>query len=127
MKKSQASVEFLIATGFILVIFIFLLWFIAERNDDLKKTGQYLDEKNLCLKLSNNINGALVNGDGARIDMPISYKIQVSNRSLYVGPDNVACSFIAGNASNTTHSIFSLAVGNIRVKNQNDAIIIKNV
>lgn len=126
-KKSQVSIEFLIAIGFILVIFILLLWLINDRRVEIRKTEQYMEERNLCLKISNLINGVFLNGDGNRVDIEVDYQVQVSNRTMYVGPDKVVCNFIPEDVSNSTNRFFLLNKGNIRIRNDNGVVVIKNV
>ena len=126
-KKSQASVEFLLAVGFILVIFFFLLWLISERRAELRATEQRIAERGLCLKISNLINSIFLNGDGSRIDIETDYQAQISNRTIIVGPDKVRCGFITQDVYNATYEFFVLDQGNIRIRNENGMIVINNV
>ena len=46
---------------------------------------------------------------------------------MYVGPDKVRCDFITEDVSNSTNRFFLLSKGNIRIRNDNWMIVIKNV
>lgn len=126
MEKGQISIEFMIFIGIILLIFAFLIGLSASNRSVLIRNNQFIDLRSECLKLSNNIFGAYIGGDGMEIEDRINYGIQlVPSSNLIIvtdGEDEVTCTLPFNSFSSV-----NLIEGDIELKNDGGSVDVSNV
>lgn len=135
-KKAQISIEFLFALGIVIFIFIILLAFIFDRNEDVRRIQAELDMRSDCYLLSNSIYNAYINSlEGEQISLSIktSHDINVfsEGRVLEVIADNqrfLTCTIPINTTRNANNdATFTLTKGLISINGTNKFITLKNV
>ncbi|MEK6973622.1 MAG: hypothetical protein AABW41_00010 [Nanoarchaeota archaeon] len=82
IKKSQVGFEFLLIIGVVLLIFVLFFAFTFDRNADLRKLQDSVDEKKECIRLSNLISGVYKNGPGTEVTTKTNHVLTVYNDSV---------------------------------------------
>lgn len=125
MRKSQTSVEGIFVVSSIFIMFLFILGYGFERRIDEKRAEGFVLERNECIKFSDLINGAFINGNGTEIISKINYNITtIPNSKLVFVKDKqeIFCTVPI-----SLFSPVSLKIGNVKLKNIGDFVNITNV
>lgn len=130
IKKGQVSTEFLIIIGVVLLIFTVISFFSLSRRTDVREMEAYMGANSECLRFSNLVSAAYVNGDGTEIKAKTNYLISFYNYSV-IGIESVSnITTVKEEASCTFYAkIFPhyKLTGDILIKNIDGDITIKNV
>ena len=118
MKKSQANIELLYSLGTILILFLIITLISFDKNTEIKKTRDFVEKRNDCLKIANFILETFINN--LNITASISYNLSIipTQRLIYV--QDVPCT-IPINRVNAA----SLGKGSISFYKQDDKVFIK--
>ena len=84
MRKGQSSVEFVILTAILLVIFILFLVVISNRNNVSLFLSKKYAAQELAYTLSNAINGAYIGSYGTNITVYVPSKLNNENFNLSI-------------------------------------------
>ncbi len=118
MKKSQANIELLYSIGTILILFLIITLISFDKNIEIKKTKDFVEKRNDCLKIANFILETFINN--INITTSISYNLSIipAQRLIYI--EDLSCT-IPINQVNAT----SLGKGSISFYKQDDKVFIK--
>ena len=124
MKTAQASMEFLFAIGTIFFIFTFILAFTVAKKTEINQLEKIVITKNECIKLSNLIINAFINGNETSVESKLIFDSSVYPDSRLIGIDNdfVTCTI----PTNQISQVGSLTRGDILIENKNNFIVVKN-
>ncbi|MBU1004956.1 MAG: hypothetical protein KKC54_05525 [Nanoarchaeota archaeon] len=123
-SRSQISIEFLFSFGIILFIFLILLGFIINRNNEITISAKEISQKDNCILISSLAASALVNGPGTIISTQIDHDANITNmgaNSKAIQIENTRC-FLAVH----TLSMAKLQKGTITLENINNYIELNN-
>lgn len=108
--------------GMIFFIFLIILGFVINRNQELSDSWIEVNKRSTCLLVSSLISSAFVNGDGVVINVSIDYNASIN----YTGVTNYKGLNVEGSgcllAVNTLTNA-KLRKGVIRIENQGDNYI----
>ncbi|MEK6933124.1 MAG: hypothetical protein AABW56_05025 [Nanoarchaeota archaeon] len=88
MKRSQVGIETVTLIGLLIIIFVIVSIFASDKSTEIKKTTNYLERKNECLRIANLISSVYNSGNGASIGTNTDFLITLYNHS-YVGIKDV--------------------------------------
>ncbi|MFC1755075.1 hypothetical protein ACFL96_17060 [Thermoproteota archaeon] len=128
-KKSQASMEMVIAIGIVLIIFIFMLFFVYEIQNTKFTAEKRAGAENLCFRVSGIISGMYLAGSGSASNITLDHDIFFESGSSMIvmtENENISCNSHVG-FTNTTHDTFVLHKGKISVSNILGSIMINQV
>ena len=117
MKKGQATLEALIAVILAIAAFAFIASLSYEKQSETADTEAFLAKKDLCLKVSNNINGIFTSGDGAVSKIKDTYYdvfFDGPGREIFVG--DARCSIPVDKITNGINSTFTIPKGVMQVE-----------
>lgn len=127
-KSGQITIEFLIALGFLTLIFGFSLYVFSEKNSGFIHSKNAFNAKLLAQELSGCINSVFLAGDGAETRVLLKdkgdFNVSVSNGSVQVsyGSEYASSKVFTGNIT-----VKSISLGGaVNVKNTGGGIIIEN-
>ena len=92
-----------------------------------------LEIKNECDRISNLINEAFINGDGANITLVNSSKLKYNmgffgtDKIIIVKEKDIICRLPINLTTNGSHYTFNVTKGSISILNINNTIQIKNI
>lgn len=131
MAKSQVSIEFLLAIGAILFIFTVLFIITLEKRAEVAFASRYLEAKSDCSMLSSLIDAAFTLPDAnVSIRLRNNATIVASSGFIEVVKDSqtvASCTFFTNAVTNGTAATFTLAPGNVSVRNINNSVLVRNV
>ncbi len=132
VKKSQASMEFLILCGIALFIFLILLGFYLFRKAEILETEAYLDKTSECIRLSNIISQVYAGEEGTEVIVNTNYLVSFFNYSM-VSVEDIGDVVEEVNKSEIVSCIFYGEVypvyeltGEISLKKEGGGILIEN-
>lgn len=128
LKKSQASLEMLFALIIIIIIFSATALFFYNRSQETVATEAFLEKRNLCFKLADNINSIFTNGDGAmvRIDH-ISYDVTFNGDERAIFVEDTSCSIPIKEITNGVSSEFTIPPSQtIQMENRDNVVYISS-
>lgn len=104
MKKAQSvSTEFIFGIAIIMVIFIIVFSFIAEKGTDISDTRKELDLRAECLKVSNLISSVYAGGDGTEARIELDNTLTISSSGvIYADESGIVEHRVAAVASEAT-------------------------
>ena len=127
MKKGQATLEALIAVILAIAAFAFIASLSYEKQLETTNTEAFLAKKDLCLKVSNNINGIFTSGDGAVSKIKDTYYdvfFDGPGREIFVG--DARCSIPVDKITNGINSTFTIPKGVMQVENKDNIIYVSS-
>lgn len=126
MKKGQISVEFLLTVGIMMLIFLFLLLIVFEKNVETKETERKLDKAVECRKFASLLEYLYAASDGTEMLLSTHRRIVVNESFLQVFPINstakdqgIICKFQG-------YISYYNVTGSLRLKKKNGAVVIQN-
>jgi hypothetical protein len=125
MKKAQISMEAIAAVGLLFLVLLILIGIVVEKRVEIFKAERFIEGRTECIKLSNLISEAYVQGEGIIISDKIKFNASIIPESRLISVNNreeVFCTVPIFNISKV-----DLIKGNIRIKNINNTVIIENV
>ncbi|HLD88782.1 MAG TPA: hypothetical protein VI894_01100 [Candidatus Nanoarchaeia archaeon] len=130
-KKAQVSIEAMVAVAVIFAFFIVTSVFFSQKSNEVSATRKYLNQLEVCMKLSNVITDIYANGEGSDFLFYTSYaNISISNttRAITIENEGVlsSCRFPLMSVTNLTSNNFTIQKGLIRVRNINSTVVINN-
>ncbi len=117
-SKSQASIEFILVIGILLLVLFVILFFSAKMQQDTTKVKENFERTKECFKIARLISAIYANGNGAEIRTKTDYVLKINNKSIAI--NDTECNFIAfiKNEANVT--------GKIVIKNEQNEVIVEN-
>jgi len=85
MKKGQTSVEGIFVIGAVFLMFLFILGYGFNKRVDNQNAEKFILQRDTCIKISNLIMGAFINGNGTEIISDSGYEFDLLNDSRLVG------------------------------------------
>ena len=126
MKKGQVSSEFLLTLAIMMLVFLFLLVIVFEKNIETKEMERNLDKAVECRKFASLLESFNVASDGTEMLLTTRKRIVVNESFLEVLPINgsvkdegIGCKFQG-------YISYYNVTGDLRLKKKNGAIIIQN-
>lgn len=120
LKKSQISLEFLFTAAIIILVFLAVIIFVVKKNEQIIDSRIYLNQQQECFRFSDIITAVYVNGHGTMAELRTDYYITVYPENIIYIDNNALCSYLG-------KSQFYNLTGNLRIRNQNNEVIIENV
>ena len=118
--KGQFSLEAVMTIVILLIIFSILLLDAIYKQNDADNLKLFLERKNACGKLSDEVQSIFVLGNGAETTITINKGLNVTNKLIYV--EGVVCSLCC-NVTKNSQSNFNV-VGTIKIKNIGGEIVV---
>lgn len=85
MKKGQTSVEGIFVIGAVFLMFLFILGYGFNKRTDNQNAEKFVSQRDTCIKISNLITGAFINGNGTEIISNSEYEFDLLNNSRLIG------------------------------------------
>ena len=125
MKKGQVSMEAVAAIGLLFLVLLILISVVIEKRIEIFKAERFIEGRTECIKLSNLISEAYVQGEGIIINEKIRFNASIIPESRLISVKNQEEIFCTSPVFNM--SKIDLIKGNIKIRNINKTIIIENV
>ena len=138
IRKAQVAMEFLFVIGIVLLLTIFVLYDVFNKQEQLEQTKQILSKKDLCLSFSSFISGVYIKGigteaylkvEGDQLSYPVT--IQPGARNIFVGDtESIYCNIPISSVSNSTNEVdwfrFDFDIDNryLKFENCNNSVIV---
>src|SRR3989344_6570561 len=108
--KAQLTIEATAAIIFIIIIFSFISFLVYSKDSEVKQTEEFLAKKQVCLKISNNINAIYNAGDGAvsKIDKTI-YDVYINGPAREIEVEEVVCETPISSITNGISNNFTIS------------------
>ncbi|QQG38732.1 MAG: hypothetical protein HYS32_03970 [Candidatus Woesearchaeota archaeon] len=125
--KGQISLETLFAVVIVLVAVGSIMAAVAERKSSVEDTEEFLEQRDFCLKLSNDINSVFTNGDGATVKVsktPYNAFFDGPSREIWV--ENARCSMPISSITNGINNSFVVSKGLLQMENRDNTVYISS-
>ena len=122
--NGQVSIEVMGIFGILFLLFIILLGIIIQLRIDVFETDDIIEQRTECVKLANLITWTFINGDGTSLKSNIKFNASINQKSRLISvkeKKEVFCNTIVSNVSE-----IDLSKGDIRIKNENESVILEN-
>lgn len=133
-KHAQASLEFLYATGVVLLVFTMALMVYYQSSQEASALFSYVESQRICHALASQISAIDSAGDGASAAIELPGSLANSNYTAYVsgdgrtlsinyGTQGSACMFSSSNITNGSAQSFYIQPGST-IRNSDGGIVV---
>ncbi|MFH1396545.1 MAG: hypothetical protein ABIG93_04055 [archaeon] len=129
-KKAQVGLEAIVSVSLILFLFLGAYLIYYDKNADIIKSEQELNERAECFQLANLINNIYTLGDNTEITTKISQNMTIEPGNQRIYSEKSYCTFplkMVSQNSTLNFDAFTLQEGNVSITNENGLVIVNNV
>ncbi|MBS3145659.1 hypothetical protein J4414_02555 [Candidatus Woesearchaeota archaeon] len=124
--KGQISIEAIIAIILAIAAFSLISVLTYDKELEVKETENFLGKKNLCLKLSNNLNSIYTSGDGAVSKIKTEYDAFFDGPGREIFVEDARCSIPISKVTNGINDTFTIPKGTLQLENRDDTVYVSS-
>lgn len=81
-KRGQVSIEFMFSIGVILLLYIIIVFFVFEKNSELRDTESFIDKRTQCFKIAEAVSAVYDSGSGTEASINLKYPIVIDGNLI---------------------------------------------